>query len=200
MTKIRFGIPIAIALLAAGCSAHYYWTKQGATFSQFSRDDEACTGEMAMPTKTGAYRVVSKDLYGACMTERGWRRAKEMSPPPAGWYRGIEDDAVIRPAPSASPDLDARWLVGRWTDGSNTELSIGADLVWELVFTDGERSKGLGDGRIEGRNRVMMGCRYTSFGGSGQRSMSITLRREADQLVGEIRTWRAWPVALTRMD
>jgi hypothetical protein len=36
------------------------------------------------------YGLFLEDIYRACLKIRGWTRAQQQAPPPAGWYRGIE--------------------------------------------------------------------------------------------------------------
>jgi len=77
---------VTVALLTAlgGCGLHF-WNKPGGTLDDFNRDSSACAKE-ASPQ----YGVYIEDLYRACLRARGWTRAQQQSPPPPGWYRGIE--------------------------------------------------------------------------------------------------------------
>ena len=79
-------VALAGALLAGlgGCGLHY-WSKTGATQDEFNRDSAACAKE-ASP----GYGVFHQELYRVCLHGRGWTRAQQQEPPPAGWYRGIE--------------------------------------------------------------------------------------------------------------
>ena len=77
---------MAVVLLAAlsGCGRHF-WNKPGAALEEFNRDSAACAKD-ASPQ----YGILLDDVYRACLRARGWTRAQQLEPPPAGWYRGIE--------------------------------------------------------------------------------------------------------------
>lgn len=81
---------VALALVAAGCS-RYYWSKPGSTADQFARDSQECAREA-----TTVLGIGMQQGYRDCLTARGYRRAKQVEPPPPGSYRGIDDE----PAPS----------------------------------------------------------------------------------------------------
>jgi hypothetical protein len=36
------------------------------------------------------YGIFVNDTYRACLRGRGWTRAQQLEPVPAGWFRGIE--------------------------------------------------------------------------------------------------------------
>jgi hypothetical protein len=82
-------LAIAAAMLCTtGCGTLAYWTKPGATDADFYRDTRECA-ESATPRREATPGVekihVNKDLYRACMMERGYRRGEYSSPPPVGW-------------------------------------------------------------------------------------------------------------------
>ncbi|HEY7041548.1 MAG TPA: SHOCT domain-containing protein [Methylomirabilota bacterium] len=83
---------LALVLLtaASGCS-RYYWSKAGASPEQFTRDSEACGQQAAGTLPPGAPVEAVEQFYRACLSSRGYVRASQMDPPPAGSYRGIED-------------------------------------------------------------------------------------------------------------
>jgi hypothetical protein len=85
MIRARRGF-VALALLTGlgGCGLHY-WGKTDASQDDFNRDSAACAKE-ASPQ----YGLFLEDIYRACLKSRGWTRAQQQAPPPAGWYRGIE--------------------------------------------------------------------------------------------------------------
>ena len=94
-------------LFLVGCGKHY-WNKPGASFADFSRDSGACAQENALYTGANkAYGIVHVDFYRACLRGHGWVRAQVQDPPPPDWFRGIEDDSIVRldappPQPSAA--------------------------------------------------------------------------------------------------
>ena len=94
------------AVLLAGCGK-FYWNKPGATFADFSQDHRECAREVGISTTASKeYGLVPPKLYQFCMKGRGWARAQQVEPPPAGWFRGIEDDDVVRlDAPPPQPEL-----------------------------------------------------------------------------------------------
>jgi hypothetical protein len=75
---------VALAAALAGCGRHY-WNRPGASLEEFNRDSAACAKD-ASPQ----YGILIEDIYRACLRARGWNRAQQQEPPPAGWYRGIE--------------------------------------------------------------------------------------------------------------
>lgn len=83
---------LALVLLAAatGCS-RYYWSKAGATPEQFTRDSGECGQQAAGTLPPGAAVEAVEQFYRACLNSRGYVRAAQFDPPPAGSYRGIED-------------------------------------------------------------------------------------------------------------
>jgi hypothetical protein len=85
MTPARVAL-VTVTLLATltGCGLHY-WNKPGATLDDFNRDSAACAKEA-----TPQYGIFVDEIYRACLRARGWIRAQQQAPPPAGWYRGIE--------------------------------------------------------------------------------------------------------------
>ena len=54
------------------------------------------------------YGIVIADMYKGCLKSRGWIRGQQFEPPPAGWFRGIEDDGPMRfESPPPASQLDA---------------------------------------------------------------------------------------------
>src|SRR5262249_6958591 len=49
------------------------------------------------------YGIVIADLYKLCLKSRGWNRAQQLEPVPAGWFRGIEEDGPMKLEPAAGP-------------------------------------------------------------------------------------------------
>jgi hypothetical protein len=99
----RMGVPmrrglivLTFALLLSGCGKHY-WTRQGANVDDFSRDSGECARAVAIETSTDkSYGIIRSDYYKACLKSRGWARAQHPEPVPAGYYRGFEDDEVVK--------------------------------------------------------------------------------------------------------
>jgi hypothetical protein len=75
---------------AAGCS-RYYWSKAGASPEQFATDSRQCGQQAAATLPPGAAVEAVEQYYRACLNSRGYVRATQLDPPPAGSYRGIED-------------------------------------------------------------------------------------------------------------
>jgi hypothetical protein len=100
------GALLTLVLLpaAAGCS-RYYWSKAGASPEQFAADSEQCGQRAAATLPPGAAVEAVEQYYRACLTSRGYIRATQLDPPPAGSYRGIEDTdqfaALARTGPAA---------------------------------------------------------------------------------------------------
>jgi len=123
----RLGLTVVIGLLLVGCGKHY-WNKPGAGASDFNRDSAECARENSVQmTANKDYGIVIADLYKLCLQSRGWNRAQQLEPLPAGWFRGIEEDSPMKlepPAPQpATPRSDlpgipaatAAELIGTWT-------------------------------------------------------------------------------------
>jgi hypothetical protein len=76
---------LTVGLVAlAGCG-RYYWSKPAGTLDDFNRDSAACARQ-ASP----AYGLIIEETYRSCLRSKGWSRAQQLEPVPAGWYRGIE--------------------------------------------------------------------------------------------------------------
>jgi len=108
---LRFGLTLAIGLLLVGCGKHY-WSKPGAADRDFNRDSLECARENSVQmTPNKDYGLVIADLYKMCLKARGWNRAQQLEPVPAGWYRGIEEDGPMRfpsPTPAQEPSPQPR--------------------------------------------------------------------------------------------
>ena len=107
----RFGLAAALGLLLVGCGKHY-WNKPGAADSDFNKDSMECARENSVQmTPNKDYGRVIADLYKMCLKARGWNRAQQLEPVPAGWYRGIEEDGPMRfpsPTPAQGPPPQPR--------------------------------------------------------------------------------------------
>jgi len=99
-----------VGLLLVGCGKHY-WSKPGAGTSDFSRESNECARENAVQASASKdYGIVIADMYKGCLKSRGWIRGQQFEPPPAGWFRGIEDDGPMRfepPQPAPQPAAPA---------------------------------------------------------------------------------------------
>ena len=97
-----------VGLLLVACGKHY-WSKPGTGASDFSRERAECARENAVQVSASKdYGIVIADLYKICLKSRGWIRGQQFEPPPAGWFRGIEDDGPMRFEPPApQPDAPA---------------------------------------------------------------------------------------------
>ncbi len=92
----RVGLTIAVGILLMGCGKHY-WNKAGSGASDFAKDSAECARENAVQmTANTDYGIVIADLYKICLKSRGWTRAQQFEPPPADWFRGIEEDGPMR--------------------------------------------------------------------------------------------------------
>src|SRR5574341_123810 len=78
-------VAIVLAVIAVAGCGRYYWSRPTATLDDFNRDSAVCA-----KASSPAYGIVVQDNYRACMRDKGWQRAQQFEPPPAGWYRGIE--------------------------------------------------------------------------------------------------------------
>jgi len=107
----RLGLAMAIGLLLVGCGKHY-WNKPGAADSDFNKDSMECARENSVQmTPNKDYGLVIADLYKMCLKARGWNRAQQLEPVPAGWYRGIEEDGPMKfspPTPAQEPPPQPR--------------------------------------------------------------------------------------------
>jgi hypothetical protein len=81
--RVAVGLALLVATLG-GCGRHY-WSKAGGSADDFNRDSAACAKE-ASPQ----YGILIQDVYRGCLRARGWTRAQQLEPVPAGWFRGIE--------------------------------------------------------------------------------------------------------------
>ena len=107
----RLGLAMVIGVLLVGCGKHY-WNKPGAADSDFNKDSMECARENSVQMTTNKdYGLVIADLYKMCLKARGWSRAQQLEPVPAGWYRGIEEDGLVKltpPAPAQEPSAQPR--------------------------------------------------------------------------------------------
>ena len=99
------GLAVVAGLLLVGCGKHY-WGKPGASPTDFQRESAECARENAVLMGSNKdYGIVIADLYKNCLKARGWNRAQQFEPAPAGWFRGIEEDGPMRLEASPSPRL-----------------------------------------------------------------------------------------------
>src|SRR5215813_8518077 len=107
----RLGLAMVIGVLLVGCGKHY-WNKPGAADGDFNRDSMECARENSVQMTTNKdYGLVIADLYKMCLKARGWNRAQQLEPVPAGWYRGIEEDGPMKfspPPPAQEPPPQPR--------------------------------------------------------------------------------------------
>ncbi len=95
-----------------GCGQHY-WSNPGSGANDFTRDSTDGARENSVQMSASKdYGMVIADLYKLCLKSRGWIRGQQLEPPPAGWFRGIEDDGPARletaqPAPQPAAPLPA---------------------------------------------------------------------------------------------
>jgi hypothetical protein len=110
--QYRLALTVVVGLLLVGCGKHY-WSKPGAGPSDFLRESNECARENAVQVSSSKdYGIVIADLYKVCLKSRGWIRGQQFEPPPAGWFRGIEDDGPMRfeplqPAPQPAAPAPA---------------------------------------------------------------------------------------------
>jgi hypothetical protein len=103
----RVVIAGVVGLFLVGCGKHY-WNKPGAGFADFARDSGECAQANAVHMGGDkSYGIVHLDFYRACLRVRGWVRAQRPEPIPPEWFRGFEDDNLVRldappPQPSAA--------------------------------------------------------------------------------------------------
>jgi hypothetical protein len=106
----RLGLTVVVGLLLVGCGKHY-WSKSGAGPSDFLRESSECARENAVQVSASKdYGTVVADLYKVCLKSRGWICGQQFEPPPAGWFRDIEDDGLMRlesPQPAPQPAAPA---------------------------------------------------------------------------------------------
>ncbi|OFW10408.1 MAG: hypothetical protein A3G20_04315 [Acidobacteria bacterium RIFCSPLOWO2_12_FULL_59_11] len=81
---------LALSLLLTGC-ATYFWTKPGTTDEQFYKDSHECAKESSPRADSNVKEFrVNDDLYRACLSARGYRRAKYFWSPTPSW-RGVTE-------------------------------------------------------------------------------------------------------------
>ena len=87
---------LALVLVLTACGKHY-WSRQGATVVDFKQDSQECARAVAITTSPNKdYGIVQPDYYKACLKSRGWVRGQHPEPVPTGWYRGFEDDDIVK--------------------------------------------------------------------------------------------------------
>jgi hypothetical protein len=103
---------VVTAVLLIGCARHY-WSKPNSQSIDFLDDHVACAQQVALSSNQLGYGLVPTNLYRACMRSLGWLRTKEQEPAPAGYFRGIEDDEIVKL--DQIPEQDsARPLASGW--------------------------------------------------------------------------------------
>jgi hypothetical protein len=124
--------------------------------------------------------------------------AVELPPSPAP-----EVAAITPPAPVARVPLRA-WLPGQWrSTGGAVHLTISGDLGWEFTSTGGGTWHASGTTYFESRDTVVLRGWVTGTDSYGRPSprpspISIAVRRDDDQLTGEIQGSQVWPVVFRR--
>ncbi len=87
---------LALVLVMGGCGKRY-WSREGASVDDFARDSQECARAVAIPTSPNKdYGIVRQEYYRACLKGHGWTRGQHQEPVPAGWYRGFEDDDIVK--------------------------------------------------------------------------------------------------------
>jgi hypothetical protein len=72
-------IAMAIGVIAGGS---HYWSKAGATEEMFWQDGGECARTAAPNPTAAAHGIVNDRIYRACLTARGWPRARHVDPAP----------------------------------------------------------------------------------------------------------------------
>lgn len=172
------GLAVVVGLLLVGCGKHY-WSKADAGPADFQRESAECARENAVLMGSNKdYGIVIADLYKNCLRTRGWNRAQQFEPPPAGWFRGIEEDGPMRleaPPPGAQPAPQPSPQPGPRSDVPGLPSAIAGDLVGTWT---GELIRPLPSARrthpailriFEDRNRLRgtLEVRGIDLGGSG---------------------------------
>lgn len=192
VNSLRLGLTVVLGLLLVGCGKHY-WNKPGAIASDFNRDSAECARENSVQmTANKDYGIVIADLYKLCLQSRGWNRAQQLEPVPAGWFRGIEEDGPMKlepPAPQPAtprsdlPDIPATTaaeLIGTWTGElirtSPTAHTSNPAIL--RIFEEGSGLRGSLQVRgfdLTGSGDVVKSGREVSLSGKfGQRALPIT--------------------------
>ena len=87
---------LALVPMLVACGKHY-WSRPGASLDDFARDSQECARAVAIPTSPNKdYGIVRPEYYRACMKGHGWVRGQHPERVPAGWYRGFEDDDIVK--------------------------------------------------------------------------------------------------------
>jgi hypothetical protein len=82
-------VAAALPVSLAACS-RYYWSKPGATVEQLDQYNRHCALQTSADPTEASHGMVNEKVYRACLEARQWVRKKELTPPPAGSYRGFE--------------------------------------------------------------------------------------------------------------
>jgi len=104
MKKTLVSSVLLLLLLGAatGCG-RFYWSKPGSSAEQFTQDNRACLQQAVGTVPAGSVSPDSvRNAYRACLNTRGYVRDKQMEPPPAGFYRGIENSEEFNAAAQAA--------------------------------------------------------------------------------------------------
>ena len=91
MTRVLLTSVLVLLLGATGCG-RYYWSRPGVTADQFDRDSQECVRHAGDTLGSNARTDAVEQVYRSCLQGRGDAREKQLEPPPAGSYRGIESD------------------------------------------------------------------------------------------------------------
>src|SRR5262249_37352627 len=95
--SMKHAMLILVLVPFLGACGKHYWSRPGASFSDFAKDSQECAQATAIITSPSKdYGIVRPDYYRACLKGHGWVRAQHPEPVPVGWYRGFEDDDVVK--------------------------------------------------------------------------------------------------------
>ena len=191
---IRLALTVGLCLLLVGCGKHY-WSKPGAATSDFNRDSAECARENSVQmTANKDYGIVIADLYKLCLRSRGWNRAQQLEPVPAGWFRGIEEDGPMKLEPPAAapppatprsdlpgiPAATAAELIGTWIGElvRNSPTARSSNPATLRIFEEGNALRGALEVRgfdLTGSGDVVKSGQEVSLSGKfGQRGLPIT--------------------------
>ena len=88
-SSAALGATALLVALLAGCG-QYYWSRPDTSREAFYGDSQACARQSSVATATTVGVGVDDRRYRQCLRERGYVRGQQRTPPPPGWYRGIE--------------------------------------------------------------------------------------------------------------
>ena len=81
MRRSRTVLLLAAVFVLTGCAALFpktiVWQKEGASPQEFSADRNTCLQQSGAPADAYGGTSTSTELFGACMTWRGWHLARQ---------------------------------------------------------------------------------------------------------------------------